>query len=182
MMTILGGMAALIVERQQWTLQRLAVMPVSRRTLLAGKILARFCLGLLQFLVVFVVGVLLGMNFGQDPLTLVLLVIAYTLSMTALSFAIGSGIKNATQASGLSLLLTLTLAPLGGAWWPMDISPKFMQIIGHVSPVAWAMDGFTALTYEGAHLVDVWVPLAVLLGMTLLAFVVAIPRFRYQVD
>jgi ABC-type multidrug transport system permease subunit len=182
MMTIFGGMAALIVERQQWTLQRLAVMPVSRRTLLAGKILARFCLGLLQFLVVFVVGVLLGMNFGQDPLTLVLLVIAYTLSMTALSFAIGSGIKNATQASGLSLLLTLTLAPLGGAWWPMDISPKFMQIIGHVSPVAWAMDGFTALTYEGAHLVDVWVPLAVLLGMTLLAFVVAIPRFRYQVD
>jgi ABC-type multidrug transport system permease subunit len=182
MMTILGGMAALIVERQQWTLQRLAVMPVSRRTLLAGKILARFCLGLLQFLVVFAVGALLGMDFGQDPLALVLLAIAYTLSVTALSFAIGSGVRNAAQASGLSLLLTLTLAPLGGAWWPMDISPSFMQFIGHVSPVAWAMDGFTALTYEGAHLVDVWVPLAVLLGMTAVAFVIAIPRFRYQVD
>jgi ABC-type multidrug transport system permease subunit len=182
MMTILGGMAALIVERQQWTLQRLAVMPVSRRTLLAGKILARFCLGLLQFLVVFAVGALLGMDFGQDPFALLLLVIAYTLSVTALSFAIGPALKNPAQASGLSLLLTLTLAPLGGAWWPMDISPKFMQIAGHVSPVAWAMDGFTALTYEGAHLADVWVPLVVLLGMTVLAFVIAIPRFRYQVD
>jgi ABC-type Na+ efflux pump permease subunit len=182
MMTIFGGMAALIVERQQGTLQRLAVMPVSRRTLLAGKILARFCLGLLQFLVVFAVGALLGMNFGQDPLALVLLIIAYTLSVTALSFAIGPGLKNPAQASGLSLLLTLTLAPLGGAWWPMSVSPRFMQIIGHVSPVAWAMDGFTALTYEGAHLADVWIPLAVLLGMTVLAFVIAIPRFRYQVD
>jgi ABC-type multidrug transport system permease subunit len=182
MMTILGGMAALIVERQQWTLQRLAVMPVSRRTLLAGKILARFCLGLLQFLVVFAVGTLLGMDFGQDPVALLLLVIAYTLSVTALSFAIGPGLKNAAQASGLTLLLTLTLAPLGGAWWPMDVSPKFMQIVGHVSPVAWAMDGFTALTYEGAHLADVWVPLAVLLGMAVLAFVIAIPRFRYQVE
>jgi ABC-2 type transport system permease protein len=182
MMTVFGGMAALIVERQQWTLQRLAVMPLSRRTLLAGKILARFCLGLLQFLVVFAVGALLGMNFGDDPLALVLLVIAYTLSVTAFSFAIGSGLKNPAQASGLTLLLTLTLAPLGGAWWPMDISPKFMQIIGHVSPVAWAMDGFTALTYQGAHLADVWVPLAVLLGMAALAFVIAIPRFRYQVD
>jgi ABC-2 type transport system permease protein len=157
-------------------------MPVSRRTLLAGKILARFCLGLLQFLVVFAVGALLRMNFGQDPLALLLLVIAYTLSVTALSFAIGPGLKNPAQASGLTLLLTLTLAPLGGAWWPMDISPKFMQIVGHVSPVAWAMDGFTALTYEGAHLADVLVPLAVLLGMTVLAFVIAIPRFRYQVD
>jgi ABC-type multidrug transport system permease subunit len=182
LMTIFGGMAALIVERQQWTLQRLAVMPVSRRTLLAGKVLARFCLGLLQFMVVFIVGALLGMNFGKDPLALLLLVIVYTLSVTALSFAIGSGLKNPAQASGLALLLTLTLAPLGGAWWPMRISPRFLQIIGHVSPIAWAMDGFTALTYEGAHLADIWVPLAVLLGMTVLAFIIAIPRFRYQVD
>ncbi len=125
LMNIFGGMAALIVERQQWTLQRLAVMPVARSTLLAGKILARFCLG---------------------------------------------------------LLLALVLASIGGAWWPTDISPKFLQIIGHVSPVAWAMDGFTALTYRGATLEDILVPLAVLLGITVLAFVIAIPRFRYQVD
>jgi ABC-2 type transport system permease protein len=182
LMTIFGGMAALIVERQQWTLQRLAVMPVSRATLLAGKILARFCLGLLQFLVVFIVGALLRMNFGKDPFALLLLVIVYTLSVTALSFAIGPGLKNPAQASGLGLLLTLTLAPLGGAWWPMDLSPKFMQIIGHISPIAWAMDGFTALTYNGAHLADILVPLAVLVGMTVLLFLVAIPRFRYQVD
>jgi ABC-2 type transport system permease protein len=182
MMTVFGSMAALIVERQQWTLQRLAVMPVARPTLLAGKFLARFSLGLLQFLVVFAVGALLGMSFGQDPLALLLLAVAYTLSVTAISFAIGAGLKNPAQASGLSLLLTLTLAPLGGAWWPMSVSPRFMQIVGHVSPVAWAMDGMTALTYEGAHLMDVWVPLVVLLGMTVLAFVIAIPRFRYQVD
>jgi ABC-type multidrug transport system permease subunit len=182
LMTIFGGMAALIVERQQWTLQRLAVMPVSRATLLAGKILARFCLGFLQFLVVFIVGAVLGLNFGKDPFALVLLVIVYTLSVTALSFAIGAGLKNPAQASGLGLLLTLTMAPLGGAWWPMDISPKFMQIAGHISPIAWAMDGFTALTYNGAHLADILIPLAVLAGMTVLLFLIAIPRFRYQVD
>ena len=75
LMNIFGGMAALIVERQQWTLQRLAVMPVARSTLLAGKILARFSLGLLQFLVVFIVGAVFKMNFGKDPLALLLLVI-----------------------------------------------------------------------------------------------------------
>jgi ABC-type multidrug transport system permease subunit len=182
LMTIFGGMSALIVERQQWTLQRLAVMPISRSILLTGKILARFCLGLLQFLVVFIVGAALGMNFGKDPLALLLLVIVYTLSVTALCFAIGPGLKNPSQASGLGLLLTLTLAPLGGAWWPMDISPKFMQIIGHISPIAWAMDGFTALTYNDAHLADILLPLAVLLGMTIILFLIAIPRFRFQVD
>ncbi len=182
LMTIFGGMAALIVERQQWTLQRLAVMPISRSTLLIGKILARVCLGLLQFLVVFIVGAIFRMNFGKDPLALLLMIIIYTLAITSLSFAIGSGMKNPAQASGLGLLLTLTLAPIGGAWWPMDISPKFMQIIGHVSPIAWAMDGFTALTYNGAHLVDILLPMGVLLGMTVVFFLIAIPRFKYQVD
>ena len=57
-----------------------------------------------------------------------------------------------------------------------------MQTLGHISPVAWAMDGFTALTYNGARLADIWVPLAVLLGMTIVLFLIAIPRFRYQVD
>ncbi len=182
LMTIFGGMAALIVERQQWTLPRLAMMPVSRSTLLVGKILARVCLGLLQFVVVFIIGAIFRMNFGQDPLALVLLVIVYSLAVTALSFAIGSGLKNPAQASGLGLLLTLTLAPIGGAWWPMDISPKFMQIIGHVSPVAWAMDGFTALTYNGAHLADILLPMGVLLAMTIVFFLIAIPRFKFQVD
>jgi ABC-2 type transport system permease protein len=182
LMTIFGGMSTLIIERQQWTLPRMAMMPVSRSTLLTGKILARFCLGIIQFAVVFVVGGILGMNFGEDPLALILLVIVYTLCITALSFAIGSGLKNPAQASGLGLLLTLTLAPIGGAWWPMDISPKFMQVFGHISPIAWAMDGFTALTYHEAHLANILVPLAVLLGMTIVLFLVAIPRFRYQVE
>jgi ABC-2 type transport system permease protein len=182
LMTVMGGMSALIVDKQQWTLQRLAAMPVSRSTLLAGKILARFCLGLLQFLVVFIVGALFGMNFGKDPVALVLLAIVYTLSITALSFVIGPALKNPAQATGVALLLALTLAPIGGAWWPMDISPRFMQIIGHISPVAWAMDGFTALTYRGAHLVDIWQPLVVLIGIAVVLFLIAIPRFRYDLN
>lgn len=182
MMTVFGGMAAILEERRQWTLQRMAMMPVSREILLAGKIVARFFLGVLQFLVIFAVGAVFGMNFGKDPLALVIMAVAYTLSVTAVSFALGSRLKTPAQASGLALLLALTLAPLGGAWWPMDISPRFMQIVGHVSPVAWAMDGMTALTYQGAHLGDILLPLTVLLGMTVLAFLIAIPRFRYQLE
>ncbi len=182
MMTVFGGMSALIEERRQWTLQRLAVMPISRAALIGGKILARFALGVLQFLVIFLVGAALKMDFGVDPLAIVLMAATYTLAVTALSFAIGGRLKNPAQANGVGLLLTLTLAPLGGAWWPMEIAPRFMQIAGHVSPIAWAMEGFTALTYEGARLGDIWVPLAVLLAIALVGFLVAIPRFRYQVD
>lgn len=182
MMTVFGGMAVLIEERRQWTLQRLAVLPVSRPALITGKVLARFTLGLLQFLVVFAVGAAFGMNFGKDPFALVVVSIGFSLAATALSFAIGTRLKNPSQAASLTLLLTLVLAPLGGAWWPIEISPRFMQVAGQVSPIYWAMDAFTQLTYEGAVLQDIMIPVAVLLGMTVVAFLIAIPRFRYDVD
>jgi ABC-2 type transport system permease protein len=180
MLTVFGGMTALILERKQWTLQRLATLPISKAQLLGGKILARFTLGLSQFLILFIVGAVVGMNFGKDPLALVLLIVTYTLAITALSFALGNRLENEAQAGGLGLLLSLTLAPLGGAWWPLEVVPNFMRIAGHISPVAWAMDGFFALIYQEGTLGDVWVSLGVLLAVALVAFWIAIRRFRYD--
>jgi ABC-2 type transport system permease protein len=157
-------------------------MPVSRAALIGGKVLARFALGLIQFLVVILVGAVLGMDFGSDPIALVSLIGAYTLAVTALSFAVGTRIQNPAQASGLALLFSLTLAPLGGAWWPIQITPPFMQTLGRLSPVAWLMDGSATLIYDGGRIADIWLPLVVLLALAVVAFLIAIPRFHYQVD
>lgn len=180
MFTVFGGMTALIVERKQWTLQRLAVAPLSRAQLLGGKILARLTLGVLQFMVVFGVGLAAGIQLGEDPLALIVVAIAYTLAITALSFALGTWLRNEAQASGFSLLLSLVLAPLGGAWWPLEIVPEFMQAIGHLSPVAWAMDGFHALIFNNGSIQDVFLPVAVLLGITGISFAWGIARFKVE--
>jgi ABC-2 type transport system permease protein len=180
MLTVFGGMTTLVVEKKQWTLQRIATMPISRGQLLGGKILARFVLGVLQFSVVFVVGILASIQFGDDWIAFVLITVSYTLAITALSFAIGSRVKNEAQASGLSLLLTITLAPLGGAWWPMEIVPDFMRILGHISPVAWAMDGYNALIFESGNLSSVLPSILVLLAIAGVCFVIGIGRFRYD--
>jgi ABC-type transport system involved in multi-copper enzyme maturation permease subunit len=180
MFTVLGGMTALIQERNQWTLQRLAVMPISRAQILAGKILGRFLLGILQFLVVFAVGLLLGVNLGNDLLSLVLIVLAYTLTITAFSFALGTRLQNESQAAGFSLLLSMVLASLGGAMWPLEVVPEIMQIVGHVSPVAWAMDSFNTLLFFGGGLGDILLPVGVLLAMTVVLFALAVWRFEYE--
>jgi ABC-2 type transport system permease protein len=180
MMTVFGGMTALVVEKKQWTLQRIATMPVSRSQLLGGKILARFILGMLQYGVVFIVGIIASIHFGDDFLALILMMVSFTLAVTALSFAVGTRVRNEAQASGLSLLLAITLAPLGGAWWPMEIVPDFMRIIGHISPIAWAMDGYNAIIFESGDLQAVLLPMFVLLAIALLCFVIGIWRFRYD--
>jgi ABC-2 type transport system permease protein len=180
MFTVFGGMTTLIVERKEWTLQRLASMPISKAQLLGGKILARFSLGLLQYLVVFAVGLAIGMPLGESPLGLVLVAIGFTLAITALSFALGSRLENEQQASGFGLLLSLILAPLGGAWWPLSIVPRFMQVVGHISPIAWAMDAFSSLIFENGSVGSILLPVGVLVGFAALAFVFAVRTFRYE--
>lgn len=178
--TVLGSMAILIDEKKQGTIQRLATLPISRAQLLSGKILGRFALGIVQYLIVFAVGIIAGINFGGDLLALVLIMVAFTLASTALAFALGSRLTNEQQASGLAMLLGMTLAPLGGAWWPLEVVPKVMQTVGHISPIAWAMDGYTALMFRSGGLSDVTLSIAVLFGMALVFLVYGIRRFSYQ--
>lgn len=178
--TVLGAMGILVNEKKQGTIQRLATLPLTRGQLLGGKILGRFTLGILQYLVVFSVGIIAGINFGSDLLALVLVMVSFTLAATALSFAIGSRLTSEQQAAGLTNLLGITLAPLGGAWWPLDVVPELMRTVGHISPIAWAMDGYTALMFRNGSLGDVSFSIAVLLGMALVCFAYGIRRFRYQ--
>lgn len=180
MFTVFGGMIALVGERTQGTLQRLVVMPVTRAQLLGGKIISRFSLGMIQYLVVFAVGLLVGINFGRDPLALLLVMVSFLTAATALSLALGTRLETEAQANGLANLLGLTLAPLGGAWWPLEIVPDFLRAIGHVSPVAWAMDGFRMLIFENGDLNTVLVPIAVLLAFAVVCFGIGVRGFRYE--
>jgi ABC-2 type transport system permease protein len=177
---VMTSMITLPQERKNWTLQRLATMPISRPQILGGKILMFFLLGMIQFLSLFAVGRLVGLNLGNDVVALLLIMVSLVLCATALAFALGTFVRTEMQGAALVNLLGLTLAPLGGAWWPLDIVPEFMRVIGHASPIAWAMDGFHALLFNQGTLSDVLLPIGVLLAMAVVFFGIAIARFRYD--
>jgi ABC-2 type transport system permease protein len=178
--TVLAGTSNLLRERQQWTLQRLAALPLTKAQILGGKILGYFTLGMIQYGVVFAVGLVIGLDFGNDLLAMVLVMAAFALCMTALALLLATLVTSEGQANGLRNLLALTLAPLGGAWWPLEIVPEFMQQIGHLSPVAWAMDGFHDLIFNQGTLVDVMPEIGVLLAIALVLFGIGVRRFRVQ--
>jgi len=180
MFTVLGGTAVLLRERRQWTLQRLAVMPLSRAQLLGGKILAYFTLGMIQYLVIFAVGLAVGLQLGGDLLGLLVIMVAFVLCITALAFVLAIYMKSEEQAAGTARLLALTLAPLGGAWWPLQIVPDFMQTIAKLSPIAWAMQGFRELIFYGGSLGTILPEAAVLLGAAASLFALAIYKFQVE--
>ena len=180
MFTVLGGMAVLLRERRQWTLQRLIALPLSRAQILGAKIGVYFSLGMIQYAIVFAVGAAVGMDFGSSPIAFLAVMAAFVLCITALTFALAPWIKSEGQANGLVLLLSLSLAPLGGAWWPLEIVPEFMQTIGHLSPVAWAMDAFHDLILYNGGFGDVLPEIGVLLAAAAVLFVFGIRSFKYE--
>ena len=176
-----GGISVLIRERREGTLARMATLPLRRSEIIGGKILARFITGILQFLIVFAVGVATGVDFGRSPLALILLMASYTLAITALGLLLGSRLKNEEQASLLTSMLAIVMAALGGAWWPLSIAPQFMQTLGRLTPVAWAMDGFQQLISRGGGLEDVLLHLAILSGFALVFFMLGPAQLPLQV-
>lgn len=180
MFGVLPLMNAFFTERKNWTFQRMMTMPVTRGQILGGKLLTYFTLGMVQYVVLFGVGYLVGVRYGNDPLALVLLMASYTACITALALALMTIIRSEAQANGLSTFIALTLAPLGGAWWPLEVVPPAMQTVGHISPIAWVMDGYRSLIFYGGNLSTVIVPIAVLLAAAAVLFVIGVARFRYD--
>ncbi len=180
MINVVGLAATLVQERQDGTLPRLIVMPVTRLQILGGKILRGYGLGLIQFAILLGFGALLGVNFGRDIPAVILITLVYVLTVAAMAIFMATVARTPEQASGFGLLVSMTLAPLGGAWWPLEIVPQFMQVIGHISPIAWCMDAFNTILYDGGGIPEIIVPVLVLLGFAVVFFALGIARFRYE--
>lgn len=178
--TLLNAASVLVSERNSGTLQRLFTLPVPKYHVVMGKMLTQIIYAGIQFVILYVIGGFLGANFGSNYLGIALLVIAFLLCGGALGFLLATLVRNENQAGAIASLAGFLLAPLGGAWWPLDIVPEFMQIIGHFSPVAWVMDGFQDLIYYDGTILDILPEVAVLLAMAAVFGVIGIARFKYE--
>ena len=69
-------------------------------------------------------------------------------------------------------------AGLGGAWVPLEVTGPTFQMIGHLSPIAWGMDGFENIAARGLGFSSVLLPAAALVGYTAFFVLLAARRFR----
>ncbi len=181
MFFMLGGAAVIVEEREQGTLRRLLVMPIRKATILLGKFEGIYLSGLLQIgILIIVSGTLMGVGWGQAPFALLVMVLCYTFSIAGLGIMMAALARTQDQVGSLTTLIVLVMAPLGGAWWPLDIVPEWMQKFGHLFPTAWAMDGFSDIVTRGLGLTDILLEAAVLLGFGIVFLIIGTWRFRYE--
>jgi ABC-2 type transport system permease protein len=177
----MGGGIALMFERIEGTLPRLVVMPIDKASIILGKIIGTYFMGLVQMAVLISAGVVLfGVNWGQSPLALLITVLSYALTATGLGMVLGAFSRSPGEATALLNIGVMVVSALGGAWWPLEVTPQWMQTVGHFLPTAWVMDAFHDIVTRGLGVEEVLPEVAVLLGFAALFMLIGVWRFRYE--
>jgi ABC-2 type transport system permease protein len=176
---LLTAAQIIVAERKSHTLQRLLTTATNRVHMVLGHYLAIFSLIFAQFMILMAFAqIVLGIDYLRVPAATLLVAFSAALCISALGLLIGILAKTEEQAITFSLIPMFVFAGLGGAWVPLEVTGSTFQTIGHLSPIAWGMDGFENIVARGLGLNSVLLPAAALVGYAALFFIIAIRRFR----
>ena len=138
------------------TLQRLLLAPVTKFAILGGKVLAWTLIGLVQMTTLFVFGYFaFNISLGNSVPGMLLTILGVAFTASCIGLLISSLSQSREQAKSLGTLTILTMAAMGGCWWPLFIEPKWMQKLAHVVMPPWAMDCFFDLMIRGKAVADI---------------------------
>ena len=175
---LLTAAQIIVAERKSRSLQRLLTTATHRLHILLGHYLAIFTLIFSQFIALVLFGwLILRVDYARAPGAILIVAASAALCIAALGLLIGMLAKTDEQAVVFSLVPMFLLSGLGGAWVPLEVTGETFQAIGHLSPVAWAMDGFKNISIRGLGIESVMLPALALLGYATLFFALATWRF-----
>ena len=176
---LLTAAQVIVTERKSRTLQRILTTAAKRVHILLGHYLAIFTLIFTQFILLIAFGqFILHVNYLRDPGATLLVALSAALCISAMGLLIGVLARSEEQAVTFSLIPMFVLSGLGGAWVPLDVTGETFATIGHVSPVAWAMDGFKNISIRGLGVESVLLPVAALAGYAVIFFALAVWRLN----
>jgi ABC-2 type transport system permease protein len=178
---LIGLSAMFAAERTGGTMQRLLIAPTSKALFIAGTVFGQVLKAMVQMGILIIFGAfVMNLNWGNSPLALLLVMLTSTLAAAALGTMLGTFIKTEGQANGISIMVGMVMAMMGGCWYPIELFPSVIRSAARVLPTYWAMSGFLDIAKLGQGLTGVLLECGILLGFALAFFVVGVWRFRYE--
>lgn len=175
--TVQFGTLGILSERREGTLSRMFAAPISVASILGGKLLGAFMLGMISLLVMNVAtSLMLGASWG--PTTGVLLLGAGAIFAFMGVSAIGASFARTEEAAqGFVGIVMSLFALLGGNFIPINGAPVLVQQLSLGTPNGWALRGFIDLS-TGGGLASIVNPLIVLGVIGTLTFSIGALRGR----
>jgi ABC-2 type transport system permease protein len=142
------GVRGLLEEREEGTLDRLLVAPIAPSSVIGGKALASFLVGLVSTTLLVVASTwILGAAWG-DPFGVALLVLGGVLAAVGVTALVATLAKSTAQAGAYVSIVAVVGGLMGGTFFPIS-QAGFLGTIRFLSPQGWLMEGFQELAYGG---------------------------------
>ncbi|MBQ7928405.1 MAG: ABC transporter permease [Methanobrevibacter sp.] len=183
MMSCMMGMGSTIAgERETGELARLFMTPTSVATVIGGKIAAKLLIELVRALILIFMAVLLfNVSIkGGFLQTFIVLVIG---ALCFVGFGIMLSARTSTQEdyAQISLPFSMPMMFVSGVFYPIETMPWILQKLAYIFPLTYLNNAMRGIMLKGQTLGDVWLDLVVLLGFTLLFFIIGVKRFNRDV-
>lgn len=176
-----SGAVTLTIERRNGILRRLASSSMSRGAVALGKWGARWALGMVQIGFAMIAGsVLFHVHWGPNLAAVAAVLAGYGALAAALGMALGNFGRTEAQVIGLGVIASNLLAGLGGCWWPIEVTPVWLQKAALFLPTGLTMDALHKLVNFGAPPAAVIPHLCALAAAALGAGYVVARFFRFQ--
>ena len=147
--TVQFGVLGLLEEEREGTLARLQAAPISRVSIVLGKALLAFLLGIISMgVLVVATQLLIGATWGA-PLGVALLVIAGVLSAVGIMGLVAAVAKTPEGAGNLGAIIAVILGMLGGVFFQLGSGDDLLSRLTFITPHAWFMEGLANLA-DGA--------------------------------
>jgi ABC-2 type transport system permease protein len=163
--TVQFGVTSLLEERHAGTLSRLLAAPISKRSILAGKAISAFLVGVVSVVVLMVTTTLVLEADWGPPAGVALLVLAAVVSALGIVALVSSFARTAEQAASMAGVVGIILGFLGGTFFDVSRAGGLIADLRFVSPHGWFMQGLADLS--AGDLGVVVVPVLVMLAFGL---------------
>jgi ABC-type multidrug transport system permease subunit len=180
---LLGVSLGLLDERDWGTFDRIRAMPIAPRNVLLGKLAARFIVGMAQMILLFAVGYFFfGMSLGPQPWALLLPMSSIVFAGTAFGLIIAGVARTRDSVLPLGAIVIMSMAAIGGCWWPIDLEPRWMRTVALALPTTWAMESFNDLMIRLRGVEATLKPTAVLVAYGAAYLAIGLWLFRRRVS
>ncbi|MEK3790913.1 ABC transporter permease [Paenibacillus sp. FSL R7-0204] len=178
MALVTSSVSQITDDRRGRTMMRMFSAPVRSYEIALGNFLGSFLVGMIQILVVLVLGKWVLRYDYEMPLFLYFLVLAaFMLVSMGIASTVAGLIRNPRNAGMLNSLILTPTCMLGGCFWPVSIMPEYMQKLANFTPQKWAIQAVD-IAATGGGWNELWLPFAILglMAAVLLAIGSAILR------
>jgi ABC-2 type transport system permease protein len=151
-----GTVATIVAEREQHTLKRLFLSPLSGISYFLGIFLAHSAIALGQTLLVVILAYFLGAQWRGSVVIAILILLLSVLSYVGVGFILGTQLARRTEdVNAIVATFGVPLLILGGAFFPSFIFPKVLLDLAQFNPIFHMNEALIQTTAGGKEFAEI---------------------------